>query len=94
MSITVFIAIQHHDRLVEVDLPENASIEIVQASIKEAGIAIEDDLILFHDEDDEPIDWKEPKRPVQIKHGAKLHLTRWCHSACRPAPFSRPVDCD
>lgn len=76
MSITVFIAIQHHDRLVEVDLPDDAPIEIVHASIKEAGIEIEEDLILFHDEDDEPIDWKGPKRPGHIKHGAKLHLTR------------------
>lgn len=76
MSITVFIAVQHHDRLVEVDLPDDASIEIVRTSIKEAGIEIEEEFILFHDEDDEPIDWKGPKRPDHIKHGAKLHLTR------------------
>jgi hypothetical protein len=41
MSHTVFIAVQGHDRLVEVDLPDNVSIEIVHATLKEAGIEIE-----------------------------------------------------
>jgi hypothetical protein len=76
MSITVFVATQYHDRMVEVELPDNASIEIIHASVKEAGIEIEEDVILFHDEDDEPIHWNGPKRPDHIKHGAKLHLTR------------------
>lgn len=76
MPITVFIAVQNHDRLVEVDLPDNASVEIIHATVKEAGIEIEEDFILFHDEDDEPIEWHGHKRPDHIKHGAKLHLTR------------------
>ena len=42
MSHIVFIAVQGHDRLVEVDLPENASIEFVHASAKEAGIEIDE----------------------------------------------------
>lgn len=76
MSHTVFIAVQGHDRLVEVDLPNNASIEIIHATVKEAGVEIDEEFILFHDEDDEPIEWHDHKRPDHIKHGAKLHLTR------------------
>lgn len=76
MSHTVFIAVQGHDRLVEVDLPDNASIEIIHAAVKEAGIEIDEEFILFHDEDDDPIEWHGHKRPPHIKHGAKLHLAR------------------
>jgi hypothetical protein len=76
MSHIVFIAVQGHDRLVEVDLPENASIEFVHASVKEAGIEIDEEFILFHDEDDDPIEWQDHKRPHHIKRGAKLHLTK------------------
>ncbi len=76
MSHTVFIAIQGHDRLVEVDLSDNASIEIVHASVKAAGIEIDEEFILFHDEDDDPIEWPDHKRPHHIKHGAKLHLAK------------------
>jgi hypothetical protein len=76
MSHTVFITVQGHDRLVEVDLPDNASIEIVHASVKEAGIEIDEEFILFHDEDGDPIEWQGHKRPHQIKHGAKLHLAK------------------
>lgn len=76
MSHTVFIAVQGHDHLVEVDLPENASIEIVHATVKAAGIEIDEEFILFHDDDDEPIEWSGHKRPQRIKHGAKLHLVR------------------
>lgn len=76
MSITVFIAVQGHDRLVEVNLSDHASINDVRASIGEAGIEIDESLILFHDEDDEPIEWKDPKLPNKIKNGAKLHLCR------------------
>lgn len=78
MSHTVFIAVQGHDRLVEVDLPDNASIEIVHASVKEAGIEMGEDFILFHDEDDDPIEWHGNERPHHIKHGAKLHIAN-CH---------------
>lgn len=76
MTHIVFIAVQGHDRLVEVDLPENASIEIVHATVKATGIEIDQEFILFHDEDDEPIEWQGHKRPHRIKHGAKLHLAR------------------
>jgi hypothetical protein len=76
MSHTVFIAVQGHDHLVEVDLPENASIEIVHATIKEAGIEIDEEYMLFHDEDDDPIEWHGRKRPHLIKQGAKLHFAR------------------
>jgi hypothetical protein len=76
MSHTVFIAVQGHDRLFEVDLPDNASIEIVHATLKEAGIEIEEEFNLFHEEDEDPIEWHGHKRPEQIKHGAKLHLAR------------------
>ncbi|MBE1529536.1 hypothetical protein GGC65_003992 [Sphingopyxis sp. OAS728] len=76
MSHTVFIAVQGNDRLVEVDLPGNASIEFVRASIKEAGIEIDGEFILFLDEDDDPIEWLGDKRPHHIKHGAKLHLAK------------------
>ena len=76
MSHTVFITVQGHDHLVEVDMPENASLEIVHATVKAAGIEIDEEFILFHDEDDEPIDWHGSKRPHHMKHGAKLHLTR------------------
>ncbi len=76
MSHTVFIAVQGHDHLVEVDLPENASIESVHATLKAAGVEIDEEFILFHDEDDELIEWRGNKRPPHIKHGAKLHLTR------------------
>ncbi len=31
MPITVFISVQTHDRLVEVDLPNNTSTEIIHA---------------------------------------------------------------
>ncbi len=76
MSITVFIAVQGHDRLLEVELPDNASIEIVYAAINKAGIEIGKDFILFHDEEDEPLEWKDHKRPEHIKPGGKLHLSR------------------
>lgn len=76
MSHTVFIAVQGYDRLVEVDLPDNASLAIIHASVNEAGIEIDEELILFHDEDDEPIEWHGSARPDSIKHGAKLHLAR------------------
>jgi hypothetical protein len=76
MSITVFIAIQGYDRLFEVELPDNASIGLVHAAVEQAGIGIEEDFILFHDEAEEPLDWKDQKRPEHIKHGAKLHLSR------------------
>ncbi|MGX7896043.1 hypothetical protein [Tsuneonella sp. HG222] len=76
MPHIVFIAVQGHDNLVEVDLPDNASIEIVHAAVKEAGIEIDEEFILFHDEDDDPIEWHGHERPHNIKHGAKLHLSR------------------
>ena len=76
MSITVFIAVQGYDRLLEVELPDDASIEIVHAAVKKAGIEIEENFILFHDEDDEPLDWKDHKRPGHIRPAAKLHLSR------------------
>ena len=47
-----FIADEGHDRLIEVDLRDNASIEIIHASVKEAGIEIDEELILFHDDED------------------------------------------
>lgn len=73
MSHTVFIAVQGHDRLVEVDLPNNGSIEIIHATVKDTGVEIDEEFILFHDEDDESIEWHGHKRPDHIKHGAKLH---------------------
>lgn len=76
MSHTVFIAVQGHDRLIEVDLPANASIEFIHASVKEAGIEIDEGFILFHDEDDDPIEWHGHKRPPHVKQGAKLHLAK------------------
>jgi hypothetical protein len=76
MPHTVFIAVEGHDRLIEVDLPNNASIEIIQTFVKEAGIEIDKEFILFHDEDDEPVEWPGNQRPGHIKQGAKLHLAR------------------
>lgn len=43
MPHIVFIAVQGNDRLVEADLPENASIEIVHATVKAAGIEIDEE---------------------------------------------------
>ncbi len=76
MPITVFLNIQGFDRLVEIELPDNASIEIVHTAVKRAGIEIDDDLILFHDEDEAPVVWNSHERPAHLKHGAKLHLSR------------------
>jgi hypothetical protein len=45
MPHTVFVAVQSHDRMVEVDPPENASIEIVHATVKAAGIEIDEEFI-------------------------------------------------
>lgn len=68
MPITVFISVQGHDRLLEVDLPDNASIDTLRASVKKAGIQFEEDLAVFLDEGDEPIEWKGTKRPDHIKN--------------------------
>ena len=76
MPITVFITVQNQDRLLEVDLPDDLSPESVHAALKEVGAEIGEDLILFHDDEDEPIETRGHNRPLRIKQGAKLHLTR------------------
>jgi hypothetical protein len=76
MPITVFITVQNQDRLLEVDLPDDLSPESVHAALKEVGAEMGEDLILFHDDEDEPIETRGHNRPLRIKQGAKLHLTR------------------
>ena len=79
MSHTVFVAVQGHDRLVEVNLPENGSIEFVHASVKGAGIEIDEEFILFHDEDDDPIEWHGDKRPHHsFSPGTRVRRVKAC----------------
>ncbi len=76
MNISAFIFVQEHDRLVEVELVETASIETVRAALRDAGVDVTDEFVLFHDEDETPLEWFGEGRPPMLKPGAKLHLCR------------------
>ena len=75
-QISVFVQVHGQSRLAEVQVSEDVSeADLVQALVA-AGITLGSDVVVFLDENENPLEGLR-ERPVHgIKHGCRLHVSR------------------
>lgn len=77
-KIAVFIQVQDKAGITETELPESASLQDIFDALKQAGVDIDEDMVVFVD-DAEAHEERECKHPVKgLKRGCRIHVTR-CH---------------
>ncbi|PKP72185.1 MAG: hypothetical protein CVT83_01180 [Alphaproteobacteria bacterium HGW-Alphaproteobacteria-5] len=75
-AITAFIQTDGKPDLIEVDLPEDISIDDLAALLKRHGIDLSDNDEIFIDEADEPLKSKGKDRVPSLRRGCRIHVTR------------------
>jgi hypothetical protein len=75
-KIAVFVHVQDKPGIIEAELAALASAEEILATLKEAGVDIDDEILIFIDEVEDPLK-HDHKGPIEhLKPGSRIHVAR------------------
>jgi hypothetical protein len=74
----LFVQVQGDGRVVEVPVAENVSGASLHGRLREVGILVAPDLLVFVDEAEDHVPGEGDSPVSGVRHGARVHVTR-CH---------------
>ena len=76
MTTIVFIQVHGQEGLIEAELPEGATQEHLRDVLAKEGVELDEQALIFIDEDDEPLERGRHEPLPKLKRGCRIHISK------------------